>query len=242
MSIVEKIKKHPIITSIVFVGGAIIGVSNFTQAIKVISCIPSELGFNDSTQGSGRLSYKVQNYDWVKIGVVSKDKVTGNHHCSRNCKGEPTRTNYSIEVSTGDFSSPKLGDKKLMNPKLFCITGPCSFSTVHGVKLVGNSEAKASFDVWSKPTTWNVKADIYQYQVVSETENHEVLSFSEKQLLTLRVPNNGIDEIFEGEYGENNRFSFNVGDNSKDIFSLASKTQSNSQSVYKYKIIDTGCQ
>lgn len=245
MSIIKNIKKHQIVTAIVFVSGAIIGLSSFTQAIgsisEAISCIPNKLGWDDGTEGSGKLTYRVQEYDWVKIGEVSKNKPTRNHHCSRHCKGEPTRTNYSVEVSIDDFSSPKLGDKKLMNPKVSCIAGPCGFSKSYGVKLVGSIKARASFDVWSKPTTWSVKADVYQFQVVSETESYEEFSFSKDSLLALTVPKNSIDAIFEGKYGENNIFSFNVGDKGKDIFSLTSKTEANNQKIYKYKITNTEC-
>ena len=245
MSIVERIKRHPIVTVSVFASAGIIGLASFTQAVdsisEVVSCIPSKLGFDDGLKGQGTLSYRIQKLDWIKVGEVSNEKSTGNHDCSRDCKGEPTRTNYSIEVSVDEFSVPKVGDKKLLNPQLSCISGPCTFSGGRKVKLVDTSKAKASFDVWSKPTTWSVKADVYEYQVISEVDIDKDIVFSENSLLTLIVPSGGIDPIFEGTYADNNLFSFNVGTEGKNIFSLASKTVSSIKKTYKYKITDKQC-
>jgi hypothetical protein len=246
MSIVEKIKRHPIITTSVFVSAAVIGLSSFTQAIasiyEVVSCFPNKLGLDDGLKGSGQLSYRVQKFDWVKVGEVSNEKSTGNHHCSRNCKGEPTRTSYSIEVSVDEFSAPQVGDKKLMHPTLSCVSGPCAYSDSRNVKLVDASKVKASFDVWSRPTTWNVKAEVFEYKVISESKFDEGIMFSEYSLLTIVIPSGGIEPVFEGTYDDNNVFSFNIGDEGKDVFSLASKTESSIMKTYKYIITNTQCE
>jgi hypothetical protein len=56
---------------------------------------------------------------WRKVGEDSKTLTTGNHNCDFDCRGEPTRTGYSSSLSvTGD-------NKRLANPRLSCVTGPC---------------------------------------------------------------------------------------------------------------------
>ena len=245
MNIIENIKKHPAVTAIVFIGGSVIGLSAFTGAVgdfsETISCIPNHLGITNNASGKGKLIYKVQEYGWVKVGVVSRDRPTGEHGCYSDCEGEPTRTNYSVEVSVNDLTTPKLGNKKLQTPKVSCISGPCGFSQNHGVRLVGDSKAIASFDVWSNPTTWRISADVYQYQVTSEAENYDEYEFKDNSLLVLKIPSNSNNALFEGKHGEDQVFSFNVGDEGKGIFSLASKTTAKEFQTYKYKINDKTC-
>lgn len=94
---------------------------------------------------------------WRKVGEDSKALTTGNHNCEFNCRGEPTRTGYSISLSvTGD-------NKRLANPRLSCVAGPCGGwreVTVPPKVSADGKTATASFDVWSLPTTWVLAADV----------------------------------------------------------------------------------
>lgn len=90
---------------------------------------------------------------WVSDGEKCTTIGTGNHHCKHNCEGEPTRTNYKIDVTVEDGF-------KLTNPRLNCIAGPCGgWNQVHYATNDGDKRVHGSFDVWSKPTSWRLCAD-----------------------------------------------------------------------------------
>lgn len=103
--------------------------------------------------------------DWVPAGKKKVTRETGNHHCSRNCDGEPTRTNYRMELTASDGES-------LANPKLQCIGGPCGgWHHVYFTENDGPRRVHASFDVWSKPTSWLLSADLFKREVRTESES-----------------------------------------------------------------------
>lgn len=92
---------------------------------------------------------KVIGHDFTTI-------TTGNHHCSSGCRGEPTRTNYVIELPV--IATPY----RYVNPKLECIAGPCgAWNQIIDVDVVwGGRAVRGSFDVWSHKTTWKLSADV----------------------------------------------------------------------------------
>ncbi len=79
-------------------------------------------------------------YAETPLGAKSVTKTTGDHHCDRNCEGEPTRTNYSLELAAGS-------DSLLKSPSLKCSAGPCQgWNTVHFARLEeGGKKAVASW-------------------------------------------------------------------------------------------------
>jgi hypothetical protein len=81
-------------------------------------------------------------------------KSTHNNHCERDCKREPTRRNYTLSLD----ADPGF---QLRNPRITCLSGPCGgWRKVHWVRLEnGKTRAKASWDTWSHPTTWQLSAD-----------------------------------------------------------------------------------
>lgn len=247
-SFVNKLKSHPVVTFLVFVCAAIIGLASFTEAIGKISkeskCVPIYLGLDDGYQGNAKLNYSSEKKDWVKIGIARKTKSTGNHHCSRNCRGEPTRTNYQVNLSTNDYQESKLGDRKLMNPKLTCKTGPCgSWNQVISVNLSKNTKsATASFDVWSKPTTWVLTAEVFEYEVVSENNIEKMLKVSSLTPLEVKVPTDSVFAMLNGVMEDNRRFSFKVAEkDSSEILVFNSSFQNTNGTTYVYIINDNRC-
>ena len=101
-------------------------------------------------------------------GTRSITRVTGNHHCSSGCQGEPTRTNYALRLEANK-------DTSLRNPQVRCIAGPChGWNAVLFVRLEqDNRSAVASWDVWSQPTTWQLTADEVRLDVVSRFTRRE---------------------------------------------------------------------
>jgi hypothetical protein len=91
---------------------------------------------------------------------VQSTITTADHHCENNCRGEPTRTNYSIRIKANP-------GEILRNPKLKCLAGPCGgWNALNFLTISDNGrEARASFDVWSHPTTWRLTADSYRVKI-----------------------------------------------------------------------------
>jgi hypothetical protein len=107
--------------------------------------------------GRGALEIDATVFAESPLGTKSVSRSTGNHHCSSDCRGEPTRTNYRLEISAEQ-------NHFLKNPRLVCVSGPC-----HGWNQViyariedGGKKAVASWDVWAHPTTWTLVADDYE--------------------------------------------------------------------------------
>lgn len=105
-----------------------------------------------------------ENATWVFIQRIEQSLTTNNHNCEHNCRNEPTRTGYSISLSAP--SAPDNHPRLLRNPQLRCATGPCVFSkiTVNPSVMPDGTQARASFDVWSLPTTWVLAADYYEFK------------------------------------------------------------------------------
>lgn len=103
---------------------------------------------------------------WSSIGTKQTTLTTGNHHCSKNCKGEPTRTNYRIDISVP-------ADEMLSGPTLTCIAGPCGgWNTVHYKKSDGPTRVVGSFDVWTLPTTWKLTANWFRRTTTTSLTEH----------------------------------------------------------------------
>lgn len=100
--------------------------------------------------------------EWVAAGKKSRTKTTGNHHCERNCEGEPTRTNYTIEFDADP------GERFIGNPDLKCVSGAgCPYSHANYARIEGNGQrAASSFDVWGHPSTWELSVDTERLQEV----------------------------------------------------------------------------
>ncbi len=248
-SLAEKIKNHPFVVIIILFGAFITGLTTFTSSLnqisKQVACLPIKVGFDNEYQGVGTLNYILQKQDWKQIGTVQGDKSTSNHHCSSNCSGEPTRTNYRIAVSTDDFNQPKLGDRKLLNPKLVCISGPCgAWNQVLNVSVSEDSlKANASFDVWSHPTNWTLTADIYEFQVISEDRMFRDFNLSSKELLRIEVPNEAVEVVISGNMEDQWKFALNPhGKNNSQILSLNATENSLEQRTYIYQVNDIRCQ
>ncbi len=103
-----------------------------------------------------------------RIGTRSVSKTTGNHHCFFNCKGEPTRTNYTLDLAASNGA-------RLRNPQLRCAAGPCEgWNAVLSVRLENAGRAAhASWDVWTKPTTWELAAEEVRETEVSRFTRRE---------------------------------------------------------------------
>lgn len=97
---------------------------------------------------------------YVKVDTVYTIKTTGNHHCSSNCRNEPTKTGYDAVIIVPP--SPDSRKQRLANPSISCKDGACPFSTVTGQpRITDNGQtARAEFSVWGHPTTWQLSADL----------------------------------------------------------------------------------
>lgn len=132
---------------------------------------PQRLILGDDLSGRKAGTYKiaefVQKAEYKKTKAKSSTITTGNHHCSRNCQGEPTRQSYSIKLNADPGHI-------LRNPKLSCIGHTCVFSSRGKILGSGTNEVVAAVDVWSRPMTWVLSAD--QFRLVrTELDERKVI-------------------------------------------------------------------
>jgi hypothetical protein len=91
------------------------------------------------------------------VGGKTSDHQTGDHHCSSNCGGDPTRTRYIFPLTADP-------ETVLRNPRLQCVSGPChGWNTVVALETTDQDRmVRAVVDVWSSPTTWRLAADVFR--------------------------------------------------------------------------------
>ncbi len=145
---------------------------------------------------AGQLTSKFTSseYGWERERTEQIERSTANHHCSSSCSGEPTRTNYTIpfRVSSSNTTPPTLGDRRLQNIRLNCISGPCgAWNAVMSLNISNNRTlAVASFDVWSHPTTWRMQVDVDQYREINEVVTSNSSDLFYDQIIKIETPIN----------------------------------------------------
>jgi hypothetical protein len=114
----------------------------------------------EDRSGSPAGTYAIKVYDKKETGrklvkPLMVDITTGDHNCESNCRGEPTRTPYSLALRAeqpGDI----IGD-----PQLICQSQLCVFSAQGPILGAGTAQVVASFDVWSRPMKWTLVGNEY---------------------------------------------------------------------------------
>jgi hypothetical protein len=246
--VIEKIRKHPFYSFMIMIGAILSGLAAFTDSLENLSsfflCFPENVGYIREYTGEAKLATVKKTYDWKKITVMKKTISTANHHCSRNCRGEPTRTNYTVQINLNELKIPKVGNRKFENPKLSCLSGPCGgWNEVMDVSILeNNTKIFASLDVWSKPTTWELTADVYEYQAVLERKNEKPMQISNKRNLNLEIEKDIDYSLITGKMEDGHIFAVEVGKEDKsNTFKLLSYRKGIDFNEYIYKVIRTKC-
>ena len=161
-------------------------------------CLPGKIGLTKGYSGNATTKISVPRHEWVLVGKLKKTENTLNHHCSQHCDGEPTRSNYKISATVDDFAPSFDGDRELRNPAIHCVAGPCGgWLHVYGVTVSETGKSmEGSFDVWSKPTTWELTADVYERQIVDTDEQVSNNKVSEEELFKVSLPTEARPRLF----------------------------------------------
>jgi hypothetical protein len=111
-------------------------------------------------------------FAWVNIGIKSITKDTPDRHCSKNCGGEPTRGPNSVEMVVAGGDAPTVGYQRFVEPlSLKCITGNgvCDFAgAIHTSITDQGTRAKATWDTWSRPSTWELAGNVQEYKLTGD--------------------------------------------------------------------------
>lgn len=116
---------------------------------------------------------------------VYQDFTTGDHHCSSNCRGEPTRTNYTLRLDGSSW-----GDGYMKDLRLDCIGGPCEWHEVRECRLLNSKVGYGSWDVWTRPTTWRLAAKWVPYVRKWRTATAGKRDLTRGDKLILSIPKN----------------------------------------------------
>lgn len=89
-----------------------------------------------------------------KVGVLTRDLTTDDRSCRSNCRGEPTRKAFRVEISVPP-------GEKVANPVLSCIAGPCHGWWGNARTIVDSEEGRAvgTFEMWTRPQVWRLTVD-----------------------------------------------------------------------------------
>lgn len=156
--------------------------------------------------GQVRLASTTEETHWVSDGRRATTISTGNHHCERKCRGEPTRTNYKGEIVVGS-------GERLRDPSLTCKGGPCEgWNQVIVVENVTPQHVRGSVDVWSKPTTWELSAnhERAEMKVKSSTTGWQDVVFGKQ--FTISVDKQSKSNILEFDKVDGAKLAMNASD------------------------------
>ncbi len=195
------------------------------------SVVSSEFG---KLAGTLTLEVGERRFKWRDVGMVSETKTTGNHHCARDCEGEPTRTSYTLAIDAGEKS-------RLSGPTLLCIGGPCEgwHSKPEAYVELDGKRAVGSVDVWSHPTTWRLTA---KKETLSEIapevlKRHYKLYYGKS--VTISIPKEAASANAIVETIDNNRFVFPAGAASgSSLLELAGRQESGNEVLLTYAVRD----
>lgn len=244
----EQIKKHPVVTALLLVFAAMAGIGPVLQDLRslpnAVTCIPYELGLWPY-KGRATIVTTTFEYGWNKVDMISETKGTKNHHCEKHCRGEPTRTNYQIVITLRQNTESPV--RTLRNARLECISGPCGGWNEIIETTINSSGRKAtgSFDVWSKPTTLRLLADVYERQVTGAKRFEKEQNVSTKNLFELVVPRSDSSVAVQGTMSEGTKFSFEVDQqDASGIFQPLKNSQSHERPEihHVFRILNPNCQ
>jgi hypothetical protein len=208
----------------------------FSKWQKLQQRVPVRIGLMPLYAGTITVRATGSTIDWVKVRDEVAKRTTGNHHCEKDCKGEPTRTNYTLTIKVPSTDHQKVGDQKLVNPVLRCVpqmvqipqiiilgtvipaqtvdASACPWSAVNSVYLSeGDTRATASFDVWSKPTNWELTAGVYELKPVGEMVTTRDYDLQFGHLVEIEVPSSTEVAKVLGTTITNATFEFVAGNN-----------------------------
>jgi len=184
--------------------------------------------------GRGQLFVTTVTTEWRRSSDTDVTRSTADHHCSRNCEGEPTRTNYRLELRAES-------GYRLLGPSLECVAGACPWSQVHSVQLQDDGRlAVASFDVWGRPTTWRLRAQREQSFETPTDSRGTLTEFHHGDTLAWRVPKGSRTAEFRGNSATGQAFVIDLGGTmsaaTAAIFEFKGKEESGDEIVFSYVV------
>jgi hypothetical protein len=208
----------------------------FSRSRTLQQRVPVRIALMPAHAGTITVTATTDVREWVFLRSEVDKKTTGNHHCESDCRGEPTRTNYMVTIKVPSTGRGEVGDQKLTNPKLRCMpemvnipeirllgavigaqnvdASSCPWSAVNSVYLSeGDTRATGSFDVWSKPSNWELTADVHEYRVVREEQVARTYDLYFGRLVEIIVPKATTLAKISGKLITNARFELVAGNN-----------------------------
>lgn len=141
--------------------------------------VPFKISLIPELAGNLEVEWRTPVREWVHVGTETSGLTTGNHHCKRKCRGERTATGYSlsIKVAGTQRTPPLVGDRRLSDAKVACVSGPCPWSRIddHGTYSEHGTRITSRFTVWSKPTTWRLAATVHEYRNAGESSHNKTV-------------------------------------------------------------------
>ena len=176
--------------------------------------IPIYISLFPRLAGVMKIETKVPTYEWKFVGTKEQSYSTPNRHCSKHCRGEPTRGGNRIDLSVSGGPTPyKVGYRQLRNLKHDCVGGNCGWSDSFRKKITNyGTKGYATWDTWSTPGTWRLKADVFEYQVTGEkTILTELKNLYFNKITEVKIPNNSTYAIVKVKTFTNDVYEIKLG-------------------------------
>jgi len=176
--------------------------------------IPIYISLFPRLAGTIKIESKVPTYDWKQVGSIEESYQTPNRNCRKDCEGEPTRGGNRIDLSVSGGSQPyKVGYKQLRNLKHDCVGGNCGYCDSFRRAITNyGTKAYATWDTWSTPGTWRLKADVFEYQVIGEKELHTApVSLYFNKIAEVKVPKNITYGVVKVKTFTNDKYEIKLG-------------------------------
>lgn len=181
--------------------------------------------------GKVSVAYRFGVVKWAPGALRTDQKETGDHNCSRNCRKEPTRTNYQLTLTAS--TNERFVDPVALN----CIGGPCG--GWNEVKLVRHDaeSAIASWDVWTRPTVWELSVATEVATRVFETRRSTPTAINFGQAFTVTVPAGASEATLEIT-GVGGQTVIPLNGTSNANVEVLSRTTTDGNTAYQLRLLD----
>jgi len=209
------------------VGSAIVS----TSAGPVRLIVPRSLA--GKSAGRATLVYTTTHPEWKKRAPISKERETGDHHCSHNCEKNPTRTSYMITIKVAP-------NWRLSNPKLTCVRGPCEGWHDREGKDIDEdgTRARGWFDMWTHPQIWRLTADQEERVDVTDTTSGPQIELFYGRPISIAVPKSFKSAYLDLRMRDNTQLKVPVGGKAEGPLVFNKQDDGGDQWIFTYTVKD----
>jgi hypothetical protein len=199
--------------------------------------VPITIALIPINAGSLRVLTTEPSFKWVFARHEQTTRTTADHNCPR-CS-DPPKAPYELSIGpvpNMKRAEPQLGDQRLVNPTLKCLTdivvlkgipsvlginiksidrSACGWTQLTSVDTVENgSRVVGHWLSWGSPTTWELRADVEEYVASGAAKDEHVYPLRFGEIVEMIVPDTvGTSAVGLGTTFTKEKFQLVLGSN-----------------------------